>query len=210
MRVAWPPGARRRRWAPGSWELWSLPKDLVSYLLLAELGAALWTFAALLTDTVSRPELIRFAVLAALFAAFQQISPRIERMRIRLTDSHQIDMTSVWTFAGVVALPAGLAALLAVLISVSMAALRLRAGLHPYRQMFTAATVVLSCLTGSAIVHLSSGPLGHLPGGAQAAGIVLLTMVIYTAVNTSMIAGAIFLAARPLPVRALFGTAEEN
>jgi diguanylate cyclase (GGDEF)-like protein len=39
---------------------------------------------------------------------------------------------------------------------------------------------------------------------------VLLSLLIYTAVNTSMIAGAIFLAARPLPVRALFGTAQEN
>jgi diguanylate cyclase (GGDEF)-like protein len=210
MTLGLPPETTRRRWAPRSWELWSLPKDLARYLILAELGALLWTLAAVLTETVSRADLIRFAVLAALFAGFQQISPRIERMRIRMADSHQIDMTSVWTFAGVIALPAGLAALLALLISVAMTVLRLRAGIHPYRQMFTAATVLLSCLTGSAIVNLSSPHLSHLSGGAAAAGIVLLSMVVYTAVNTTMIAGAIFLAARPLPVRALFGTAEEN
>ncbi len=210
MTVARPLKANGRRWAPRSWELWSLPKDLVRYLFLAEIVAVLWTVGAVLNETVTRSELVRFGVLAVLFAAFQQISPRIERMRIRMADSHQIDMTSVWTFAGVIALPAGLAALLAVLISVSMAVLRLRAGIHPYRQMFTGATVILSCLTGSAIVHLSAGQLNHLSNGAGAAGIVLLAMVVYTAVNTSMIAGAIFLAARPLPVRALFGTAEEN
>jgi diguanylate cyclase (GGDEF)-like protein len=204
MTVARPPEVNGRSWAPRSWELWSLPRDLVRYLILAEVVAGLWTVTAVLSETVTRPELIRFGVLAVLFAAFQQISPRIERMRIRMADSHQIDMTSVWTFAGVIALPAGLAALLAVLISVCMAVLRLRAGIHPYRQMF------LSCLTGSAIVHLSTGQLDRLSGGAGAAGIVLLAMVVYTAVNTSMIAGAIFLAARPLPVRALFGTAEEN
>jgi diguanylate cyclase (GGDEF)-like protein len=196
--------------APRSWELWSLPKDLARYLLLAELGAVLWTVAALLTESITRSDLIRFGVLAALFAAFQQISPRIERMRIRMADSHQIDMTSVWTFAGVIALPSGLSALLALLISVAMTVLRLRAGIHPYRQMFTAATVMLACLTGSAIVNLSSTHLGHLSGSAGAASIVLLSLVAYTAVNTTMIAGAIFLAARPLPVRALFGTAEEN
>ena len=59
-------------------------------------------------------------------------------------------------------------------------------------------------------MHLISQHLGHLSGGAGAAAIVLLSMVVYTAVNTTMIAGAIYLAARPLPVRALFGTAEEN
>ncbi|MEO7260012.1 MAG: GGDEF domain-containing protein [Jatrophihabitantaceae bacterium] len=196
--------------APRSWELWSLPKDLVRYLLFAELAAALWTVAAVLTETASRSDLIRFGVLAVLFAAFQQISPRIERMRIRMADSHQIDMTSVWTFAGVIALPSGLSALLALLISVAMSVLRLRAGLHPYRQMFTAATVMLACLAGSAIVNLTSSHLTHVSGGASGAVIVLLTLVAYTAVNTTMIAGAIFLAARPLPVRALFGTAEEN
>lgn len=210
MTVAPPPGTNRRRLAPRSWELWSLPKDLAQYLILAELGAVLWTVFALMTDTISRSDLIHFGVLAVLFAAFQQISPRIERMRIRMADSHQIDMTSVWTFAGVIALPSGLSALLALLISVAMTVLRLRAGIHPYRQMFTAATVMLACLTGSAIVKLSSSHLGHLSGDASGAAIVLLSLVAYTAVNTTMIAGAIFLAARPLPVRALFGTAEEN
>ncbi|MBV9822070.1 MAG: GGDEF domain-containing protein [Actinobacteria bacterium] len=210
MSVAPPRGTRRRRWAPRSWELWSLPRDLAYYLIFAETIAVLWTVWAVLTETATRSELIRFAVLAALCALFQQISSRIERMRIRMANSHQIDMTSVWTFAGVIALPAGLAALLAVLISVAMVGLRLRAGTHPYRQAFTAASVVLACLTGSAIVHLSSGPLGHLSGSASAAGIVLLATVSYTLVNTSMIAGAVYLAARPLPVRDLFGTAEEN
>jgi len=210
MRVARPPGTSPRRWTPASWELWSLPKDLIRYLIFAECAAALWMAAALLTESVSRAELVRFAVLTALVIAFQQISPRIERMRIRLADSHSIDMTSVWTFAGVIALPAGLAAVLAIFGAVSMSVVRLRAGVHIYRQMFTAATVILACLTGSTIVHHAAGPLGHLSGGAAAAGIVLLAMVLYTAVNTSMIAGAIFLSARPLPVRALFGTAEEN
>ena len=209
MTVA-PPETRRRRLAPRSWELWSLPKDLARYLLLAEFLAAAWAVFALMNETVTRTDLIRFGVLAALFAAFQQISPRIERMRIRMADSHQIDMTSVWTFAGVIALPAGLAALLALLIAAGMTVLRLRAGIHPYRQIFTAATVVLSCLTGSAVVHLTTTHLTQLTGSAGEAAIVLMSMIVYTAVNTTMIAGAIYLAARPLPVRALFGTAEEN
>jgi diguanylate cyclase (GGDEF)-like protein len=209
MAVA-PPETSSRSLAPRSWELWSLPKDLARYLLLTELVVAVWTVATVLAESVHRTDLIRFGVLAALFATFQQISPRIERMRIRMADSHQIDMTSVWTFAGVIALPAGLSVLLALLISVSMTVLRLRAGIHPYRQMFTAATVMLSCLTGSAVVHLASPHLTGFEAGAGEAAIVLLSLVVYTAVNTTMIAGAIFLAARPLPVRALFGTAEEN
>jgi diguanylate cyclase (GGDEF)-like protein len=206
-----PPEPARRRIAPRSWELSSLPKDLRRYLLLAEFAAAGWTVQALVTQTVNRSDLLRFGVLAALFATFQLISPRVEHMRIRMADSHRVDMTSVWTFAGVIALPSGLSALLALVISVGMTSLRLRAGIHLYRQAFTAASVLLSCLTGSAVLHLSASHLAGVSGGSGTeAAIVLLTMVIYTAVNTTMIAGAIFLAARPLPVRALFGTAEEN
>lgn len=210
MTAAPQPQTAKRRFLPRSWELRSLPKDLIRYLVLAEIVAVIWTVAAVATETVSRTELIRFGVLAALFGAFQQISPRIERMRIRMTDSHRIDMTSVWTFAGVIALPAGLSALLALFTAVTMTVLRLRAGVHPYRQMFNAATVMLACLTGSAVVHLASLHLSHSSGGATEAAIVLLSMLAYTAVNTTMIAGAIYLAARPLPVRALYGTAEEN
>jgi diguanylate cyclase (GGDEF)-like protein len=205
-----PPEPARRSVAPRSWELSSLPKDLSRYLLLAELAAAGWTVVAVVTETVNRTSLLRFGVLAALFAAFQLISPRIERMRIRMADSHRVDMTSVWTFAGVIALPSGLSALLALLIAVAMTTLRLRAGIHLYRQAFTAASVLLSCLTGSTVLGLTESHLSGMDGSAGGAGMVLLTMVIYTAVNTTMIAGAIFLAARPLPVRALFGTAEEN
>ena len=199
-----------RRFSPRSWELRSLPKDLAGYLVAVEIVALVWTVVAVADESVDRPELIRFGVLAALFAIFQQIAPRIERMRIRMTDSHRIDMTSVWTFAGVIALPAGLSALLGLLIAITMTVLRLRAGVHPYRQTFNAATVMLSCLTGSGLIHLAWPRLAHLSGGASEAGVVLLSMLAYTAVNTSMVAGAIFLAARPLPVRALFGTAEEN
>jgi diguanylate cyclase (GGDEF)-like protein len=209
MTVGLPEPARRSA-APRSWELSSLPKDLSRYLVLAELAAAGWTVVAVVTETVNRTDLLRFGVLAALFAAFQLISPRIERMRIRMADSHRVDMTSVWTFAGVIALPSGLSALLALLISVGMMMLRLRAGIHLYRQAFTAASVLLACLTGSAVLQLTASHLTGMSGSGSEAAIVLLTMVIYTAVNTTMIAGAIFLAARPLPVRALFGTAEEN
>jgi diguanylate cyclase (GGDEF)-like protein len=204
------PEPGRRRWAPRSWELWSLPKDLVRYLLLAELVAAGWMTAAVVTETVTRAEVIRFGVLAGLFAAFQLISPQIERMRIRMADSHRVDMTSVWTFAGVIALPTGLSALLAVLISIAMTVLRLRAGIRPFRQIFNAATIVLPCLAGSAVLQLTAPHLTHMSGSASEAIVVLLSMVVYTAVNTTIVAGAIFLAARPLPVRALFGTAEEN
>ncbi|HEX8305084.1 MAG TPA: GGDEF domain-containing protein [Jatrophihabitans sp.] len=210
MTVALPEPGKRSKLAPRSWELWSLPNDLLRYLLLAELAAVVWTVAAVVTQTVDRTDLMRFGMLAALFAAFQLISPRIERMRIRMADSHRVDMTSVWTFAGVIALPPGLSALLALLIALAMSVLRLRAGVRLYRQAFNAANVVLPCLTSSAVLHMTTSHLDGMSGSASEAAIVLLTMVIYTAVNTTMTAGAIFLAARPLPVRALFGTAEEN
>ena len=191
----------------------SLPRDLAVYLLAAEGVAAVWTVWAILGESVHGADLGRFAVLAGLFAAFQLISPRIERMRIRMTDSHDVDMTSIWTFAGVIALPTGLSAVLALFIGLTMARLRRRAGSPPHRQVFTLATVLLSCLVGSAVLHgvaAHSSLPASVPAGAWQALTVVMCIVLYTTVNTAMVAGAIFLSTGPRKVRDLIGTAEDN
>ena len=198
---------------PRRFDLASLPRDLAGYLVGAEVVATVWTVYALLGETVHRADLVRFGVFAVLFAAFQLISPRIERMRMRLADSHEIDMTSVWTFAGVIALPTGLSALLALIIGLAMARLRSKAGSRPHRQVFSLAAVLLSCLTASSVLHdvadHSSLP-ASVPAGAWQALTVVLCIVLYTTVNTAMVAGAIFLSARPRKVRDLLGTSDDN
>lgn len=199
---------RPRRWRP--LEFPRLPRDLLSYLLTAEIAAIGWTVLAFRSGHLHHTELISFAILAVFFAVFEQISPRIERLRIRMTDSHTIDMTSVWTFAGVIALPAALSAALVALICLLTARTRLRAGKRPHRQVFSAASMMLGALAGSVLFHASRPHIAHVSDGALQALAVVLALAAYTVLNTSMVAGAMYLAARPMPVRALFGTGEEN
>lgn len=197
-----------RRWRP--LEFPRLPRDLLGYLLVAEIAAIGWTILAFRDSHLHRAELISFAILAAFFAVFEQISPRIERLRIRMTDSHTIDMTSVWTFAGVIALPAALSSTLVILICLVTSRARLRGGKRPHRQVFSAASMMLGALAGSMLFHAPRPHIPYLADGALEAVAVALALAAYTVLNTSMVAGAMYLAARPLPVRALFGTGEEN
>jgi diguanylate cyclase (GGDEF)-like protein len=195
-----------------SWAVRSLPANLRTYIFIVEATAVVLAVSSVImtVGSVTMSDAIRCGIFVGLFAFFQRISERIERLRIRVADSHQIDMNSVWTFGGVVALPAGLAALLAIFIALAMARLRWRNGHAPHRQAFNAATVVLACLVGSTLLHDARPHIWQLPGGATEALAVLIAIVIYTLVNTSLVSGAIYLASRPIPVRALFGTWEEN
>ncbi|MGX7677827.1 GGDEF domain-containing protein [Jatrophihabitans sp. DSM 45814] len=185
-----------------------------AYLFTVEAVAAVFALTSVvvmvMTMSVSLAAAARFVIFIGLFAFFQRVSSRTERLRIRVFDSHQIDMTSVWTFAGVVALPMGLSATLAIVITTSMFGLRLRNGRPPHRQVFNAATVVLACIAGSAVLHDARPHFALLSPGATEAVCVAIAIVIYTLVQTTLVGGAIYLAAHPIPVRSLFGTWEEN
>jgi diguanylate cyclase (GGDEF)-like protein len=212
--MAFAASSRKRSWrsAVRSWELAALPKDLIRYLVIVEVLAAGWFVTAVATGPIHGRDVLRLGLLAGFFGVFQQISTRVERMRIRMTDSHQIDMTSVWVFAGVIVLPSGMSALLSLFIGLAMSRLRWRSGVRAHRQAFNIATLLVSCLAATSVLHAGWPQLSssHFPGGFTGAAAVVTTLVIFTTVNTAMVAGAIFLAARPLPVRALFGTGEEN
>jgi diguanylate cyclase (GGDEF)-like protein len=197
-------------WRVRGWELWSLPSRLPLYLLGVESVALVLTVRALFFQLPSVSGLIRCGIFLGLFLLFQRPSARIERLRIKLSESHKIDMTSVWTFAAVVAVPGGYAALLSVIIAALSARTRLRSGQQPHRQIFNAATVALACLAGSEMLHLPHPAMAGVSDGALGAVSMALAIAVYTTVNTALVSGAIFLASHPMPVRALFGTWEEN
>jgi len=210
MSLAPPEG---RRWHVRNWALAGLSRRVIAYLLLVEATAVvltIWSVLQVLPADLTMRALSPCFAFLVLFAAFQAVSVRIERLRIRVAESHQIDMTSVWTFGAVVAVPPGWAALVAIVIVIAMARLRRRNGQAPHRQVFNASTVVLACLASSAILHRDLPALLNLHGGAAEAVSVATAIVVYTVVNTSLVAGVIHLSANGVPVRALFGTWEEN
>jgi hypothetical protein len=141
-------GDPRRMPSPRQWALWSIPARARSFMLLVEAVAAALTITLLVVQSVSHTDVIRVAVLAALAIGYAEATVRFERLKRYLgSDKVFSNEVSVWTFAGALILPAGWAAVLAVLIYAHVLVQRRRdkSG-HPYRVVCTAAAAVLSVL----------------------------------------------------------------
>jgi diguanylate cyclase (GGDEF)-like protein len=108
-----------------------------------------------------------------------------------------VDPKSVWTFAAVLLLPVGYAALVAVVLYAhTMLRIRRDRSWYPHRVAFTGAAIVLSVLTAGAINHWVGG-MPHIPEGAARALGVLAALIAYRLVNDGVIGVVIYLATKP-------------
>ncbi len=189
--------APRRRWA-----LRALPVRAQVLLLLVEvLALALALPSVLLTTPAALLSTAPVALALGLAAIVHtECALGVERARHRLEATPHADLTTVWTFAGALLLPAPAAALLVVLVYLH---LHLRAwrpiGVSPYRVIFSTATLVLSVLAAEAVVRLvGGGPLAALPAlGA------------YLVVNLGLVVLAIRLSAPGTTLAAAVGHRDE-
>lgn len=177
----------RRRWA-----VRELPGRVQALLLLVEvLAVALLVPAVLLTGGPALLGAAPVALALALAAVVHtECALGVERARHRLETAPHADLTSVWTFAGALLLPAPAAVGLVVLVHLH---LHLRAwrplGVPPHRAVFSTAVLALSVLAAVAVVRL---------GGAVslvAPLAVLLAMAAHLVVNLVLVALAIRLSA---------------
>ena len=185
-----------------TWELWSAPRSLSIFALAVEALAAVATVLYLMNTTLTAVSLMRLGVLLGLAVAFEELSARIERLRVHLASYGHIDMTSVWNFAGAMLLPPGLAVALGVTIcAYNWTRHERQSGMRAYRQVFGAAVVAASCLAVRAVVPFE--PQSAPPHGIGVVATVLTAMVAYVAVNRALIYAAMYLAVRPDDPRAL-------
>ncbi|GAA0632664.1 GGDEF domain-containing protein [Kutzneria viridogrisea] len=109
-------------------------------------------------------ELVAFGVLLTLALVQAELSRRVERVRRWIGDVPHVNVTSVWTFAGALLLPAWLAAALAVTVYTHLW-LRIWSGMvhRPlHRVVFSASMIVLSCYAASAVLSATgAGRLSH-------------------------------------------------
>lgn len=199
------PRLRARRWV-----LAEKPRPCIAYVVAIDALAVAVVGYLFATMSVSGADLGRFAIMLSLFAVFQKISAHIERLRIRVADSHHIDMTSVWTFGGAVALPSSLAVGLVLAIALFLVASRHKAGVEPYRQVIGAANIILPCAAASAILHHAPMHAAHLPLGALQALTLFVAMAVYTSLNAGLVGVFIYLRTGVLDARSILGTSEEN
>ncbi len=169
--------------AAASPSLRRLRRPALCYLLLVELAALALLGWGLRHGVGPLPVLGRALLLLGLAALYGEASDRIDRLHRYLgTDGAVSNQNSVLCFAGLLVLPAGLAAALVVAVYLHgyLRARRWRTALA-YRAIFSAASTVLATFAASALLHRLGVGLQHV--GARDAVLVLLAMAVYTTVN---------------------------
>jgi diguanylate cyclase (GGDEF)-like protein len=159
---------------------------------------------AIVTDSVTNADLVRFSALVLLSVAYIEVSRQIEfQRRLIAAGSAHVDVTSVWLFAGALILPPSLAVIAVV---ASFAHLWARSwsrvdGARPYRVVYSAAGVALTCFAVSTMLrHIDpAGIFWSTP--IATAGLIVLSVCVYRLVNRSIVAIAV-IASTGAPVRA--------
>ncbi|QKV81304.1 diguanylate cyclase [Amycolatopsis sp. Hca4] len=145
--------------APRHWALWRQGPRVIAYCLVTEAAAVALTLRPS-PVAVDRRTLAILVVLLVLGVLQSETGRRVERIRRRVSGTPHINMTSVWTFAGVLLLPP---ILLAVLVGGLYAHLAIRSWYRlqrvpASRTVSNAAIIVLSCYAAQSVLRLSGLP----------------------------------------------------
>jgi diguanylate cyclase (GGDEF)-like protein len=152
--------------------------------------------------------LLQAALLVGLGILHTETAIGVERLRRRVMVGNHANLSSVWTFAGALVLPPVYAAVMAVVVHMHVWARTGRPRVPLYRSVYSAATIVLACLGGTAVIRV----LGSGPDPLTAAGIpgIALALLVYTTVNTGLVAGAIAMSAPQPDLARVLGRWDDN
>jgi diguanylate cyclase (GGDEF)-like protein len=195
-----------------TWMLWTRPRRIVCYVLGVEFLTVVLAIWAGFAHTVTRPDVMRFATIVVLALLAAEAARHVERMRRHLADALHVNLTSVWTLAAALLTTPSLATATVVILygHLWVRTWRRIAGRHPHRVVFSVGMVVLSCLAARTVADLT--PSGNLLENLNAAGLawLILVILVYSAVNTGLVAIAIALEQSDRSLAALLGTWHDN
>jgi len=147
-------------------------------------------------------------VLAGAGVVHTEAALGVERMRRRVDQAPHLDLSSVWTFAAVLLLPACVATAVVLLVYLH---LYLRAwrpsGVPLHRVVFSTATVVLAVHAASAVLGLGGGV--DLFRTGTGFGLVLAALVVYMLTNLVPVVSAIKLSGSGTTLRHALGHRDE-
>jgi diguanylate cyclase (GGDEF)-like protein len=198
--------------SPGRWTLWRQRGSLICYVFLVEsvaLVATVWTAAAV---PVRFWDLAVLAILGVLGLLQAELGRQIERVRRLVSDTPHINLTSVWTFAGVLLLPPALVAVLVVVLYVHLATRSLARikRVPPFRTALNATLVVITCYSAVFALHRLGVPdmYSALTSGWRGVTAITLAAVTYFLVSAITIVPALTITKRT--VKAFFGGLGDN
>jgi diguanylate cyclase (GGDEF)-like protein len=132
----------------------------------------------------------------------------VERVRRRVGVGNHVDLSSVWTFAAALVLPPLLAVGLTVVVQAHIWARTARPRVAPYKIVFTTATIVLAVLAASAVLsYVGDGSPPLVGAGVLGTGLALL---VYTTINSALVAGAIAMSAPQPDLTRVLGRWDDN
>jgi diguanylate cyclase (GGDEF)-like protein len=193
------------------WRLWSLPRGAVAFLLGVEVTAVAGTAALGVLHPVTAQSLRYFGLIVGLGIVTAEATRSVERMRRWFTNTPHVNMSSVWTLSAALLTTPLLAAGTAVILYAHLWARSWRpvSGVHPYRVLFNVSGVVLSCLAAATIAH---GMPADVLAPSRAIDVLAIVLVIigYSAVNSTLAALALLLLHDQGSLRGLVGSWQEN
>jgi len=199
-----------RELRPGGWKLWEVRRSALAMILGIEALTVLGLVAAFTGFRVEGTAITRSLVIIGLSVLHAEATARVERMRLYLTTSAHVTMTSVWAFCAVLTVPASYAASLVGLLFCFLSWQRSR--LHtmvPHRYFFNGAVAVLAALLASGGHNWLVQHLPALPASGARAIAALLALGLYFGLNVVLVLSTIYLAVGPVPLRQLLPDREE-
>jgi diguanylate cyclase (GGDEF)-like protein len=192
------------------WKLWDVPRSARLLIFIVEVVSVAGVVIAAVRFRVDGTAIGRWLLIAGLSLLHGEATARVERMRLYLTTSAHVTMTSVWAFSAVLTLPTIYAASLVAVLFCFLSWQRSRQHtMIPHRDIFNGAVAVLAALLASGI---HGWLLGHLPsmtaGGAHAVA-ALAALLLYFGINLVLVLTTLYLAIGPAPLRELLPDREE-
>lgn len=198
--------------SPHRWALWTQRPRLIAYAIAVESVALATTVIVAAGVPASHSEFALLGALAAMGVLQSELGRQVERVRRRVNGTPHINLTSVWTFAGVLLLPPALVAALVAVLYWHLAVrswYRLRR-VPAFRTVLNASIVVLTCYSAKLVLAVAGldGVRGALDAGWRGAGVVALTVAVYFAAGAVLIVPA--LNTTSFSVKALLGGWVDN
>jgi diguanylate cyclase (GGDEF)-like protein len=199
-----------------SWSLWQVGRPALAFIVSIDLLAALLMVGTpvVMAATPGRGEIPahswgELALLFGLAAVYGEACERVERLRRFLAADGAIsNHYSVLCFAGVLTLPASLAALLVVAVyGHELIRTQLTRSARAYRVIFTAAAALIATLAAAAVYHSGHGQLDHI--GPVTALLIVAALIVQLVVNLAVLAPGMYLVVRPVSIRNVLPSAQD-
>lgn len=193
------------------WEIWTLRRPVLLYVLAVQLVAIASTAALLRGHQIGWNDLVMMVGISVLGIVKEELTRHVEQMRRRYSDTPHQNMTSVWTFAAALVLPAGLAA---VVVATLYAHLWFRTW-HPvhsvraWKVVFSASAVTLSCHAATGIRQLIDWQELAASTSWRTVTLFVIAILLYSVVNLGLVAGAIALMSTDRSARRLLGMSSD-